>query len=144
MSKLLMAIKAGILKGIKTGLLLLKVMLPIYAVVVVIKYSPIMPLLERTFAPAMKLFHLPGDAVVPIISGFFTDEYGVVAAMSSFDFSKASITTIAMIALTAHSLPVESAVGKKIGFPVMLVAAYRLSMAVLVGMLIGWLGGVFL
>jgi hypothetical protein len=144
MSTFITAIKDGAIKGIKTGVMLLKVMIPIYAIVVIIKYSPIMELLESTFAPAMRFFNLPGDAVVPIISGLFTDEYGVVAAMSSFDFSKAAITTIAMITLTAHSLPVESAIGKKIGFPVGIVTAYRLIMAVLVGVLIGWLGGILL
>ena len=144
MNVFMTAIKNGAIKGIKTGIMLLKIMIPIYAFVVLIKYSPAMPLLENTFEPAMRLFNLPGDAVVPVLSGLLTDEYGVVAAMSSFDFSKAAITTIAMIALTAHSLPVETAIGKKIGFPVGLVAAYRIVMAICIGMLVGWIGGFLL
>lgn len=144
MSIFLNAIKNGIIKGFKTGAMLLKVMIPIYIIVVFIKYSPLMPFLERAFSPAMKFFNLPGNAVVPIISGLFTDEYGVVAAMNSFDFSKGVLTTIAMITLTCHSLPIESAIGKKIGFPVAMVAAYRIVMAIIVGVLIGWIGGIFL
>lgn len=140
----LKAVKDGAIKGVKTGCMLLKVMIPIYIAVVVIKYSPVMPFLEGLFSPAMSFFNLPGDAVVPIISGFFTDEYGVVAALSSFDFSKASVTTIAMIALTCHSIPVESAIGRKIGFPAGLTAVYRVVMAVIVGLIVGWIGGIFL
>lgn len=138
------ALKDGTIKGITTGIMLLKIMIPIYIIVVLIKYSPIMPFLERAFSPTMKLFNLPGNAVVPIISGLFTDEYGVVAAINSFDFSKAAITTIAMITLTCHSLPVESAIGKKIGFPAGLVVMYRIVMAIIIGFIVGWIGGIFL
>lgn len=141
MNIFLNSVKDGTIKGLKTGLMLLKVMIPIYIVVVVVKYSPIMPWLQDLFEPTMKFFNLPGDAIVPIITGLFTDEYGVVAAMSSFDFNKATITTIAMIILVAHSLPVESAVAQKIGFPAAKFAVFRIVMAILVGLMIGWIGG---
>jgi len=112
--------------------------------VVLIKYSPVMPWLEKIFQPAMKIFNLPADAVVPIVTGAFTDEYGVVAAMGGFDFTTASITTIAMISLAFHSLPVETAVSHKIGFPALPFVAFRFVAAVVTGVLVGWLGGVFL
>lgn len=41
------AVKDGTIKGLKTGLMLLKIMLPIYFIVVLIKYSPIMPWLQN-------------------------------------------------------------------------------------------------
>ena len=144
MKKFLLAIKDGTIKGLKTGVFLLKIMIPVYLVVVLIKYSPVMPWLQKLFTPAMGLFKLPGDAVVPIITGVFTDEYGVVAAMGGFDFTAAGITTIAMISLTFHSIPVESAIAQKIGFPALPFALFRLVFAVLIGLLIGWVGGVFL
>lgn len=137
------AVKDGTIKGLKTGLMLLKIMLPVYFVVVIIKYSPIMPWLQNFFEPSMGLFRLPGNAIVPIITGVFTDEYGVIAAMRSFDFSMAQITTIAMIILTVHSLPVESAIAQKIGFPPVRIALFRIVLAILIGLLVGWLGGIF-
>ena len=143
MSTFLIAVKDGTIKGFKTGVMLLKIMIPIYLLVVLIKYSPIMPWLERLFQPAMSIFKLPGDAIVPIVTGLFTDEYGVIAAMKSFDFSMAKITTIAMIALTAHSLPVESALAQKIGFPPGKILIMRIVLAIVLGLLTGWLGGVF-
>jgi len=144
MKKFFLAVRTGAFKGLKTGLMLLKIMLPIYVLVVLLKYSPVMPWLQEGFAPVMKLFNLPGDAAVAVITGFFTDEYGCVAAMSGFSFSAASITTIAMVTLMAHSIPVESAVAQKIGFPAGWLIIYRAFMAVLVGIFIGWLGGVLL
>ena len=143
MSIFLTAVKDGTIKGLKTGVMLLKIVLPIYLIVVLIKYSPIMPWLQNFFEPGMSLFNLPGDAIVPIITGVFTDEYGVIAAMRSFDFTMAQITTIAMIALTAHSLPVESALAQKIGFPPVKLLLFRIVMAIFIGLLVGWLGGIF-
>lgn len=136
------AVKDGTVKGIKTGIMLLKIMLPVYFVVVLIKYSPIMPWLQGMFEPSMSLFRMPGNAIVPIVTGIFTDEYGVIAAMRSFDFTMAQITTIAMIALTAHSLPVESALAQKIGFPPVKLAVFRIALAIIIGLLVGWLGGI--
>ena len=82
--------------------------------------------------------------MVPIITGIFTDEYGVIAAMGGFDFTTAGITTIAMISLTFHSIPVESAIAQKIGFPAVPFGLFRLVSAIFIGVLVGWLGGVIL
>lgn len=142
MNTFITAVKDGTIKGIKTGIMLLKIMLPVYFVVVLIKYSPIMPWLQEMFEPSMSLFRMPGNAIVPIVTGIFTDEYGVIAAMRSFDFTMAQITTIAMIALTAHSLPVESALAQKIGFPPVKLAVFRIVLAIIIGLLVGWLGGI--
>ncbi len=144
MSVFFAAVRDGAVKGLRTSIMLLKIMIPIYLLVVLIKYSPIMPWLQGVFQPAMTIFRLPGDAIVPIVTGLFTDEYGVIAAMKTFDFSMAQITTISMVILTAHSLPVESALARKIGFPPGKLAVFRLMLAVLVGMLVGWLGEVLL
>jgi hypothetical protein len=144
MRKFLTAVKDGMIKGLKTVLMLLKILIPIYLLVVLIKYSPVMPWLQDVAAPVMKIFRLPPEAAVPVVTGLFSDEYGVVAALGGFDFSMAAITTIAMIALAAHSLPVEAAVAQKIGLPAGLMVSMRIGTAIFTGILVGWLGGVFL
>lgn len=137
------AIKDGIIKGFKTAIMMLKIVLPVYAIVVLVKYSPIMPFMQNLFSPAMKFFNLPGDAIVPLITGLFTDEYSTIAAMSSFHFTTAQITTIAMIVLVAHSVPVEAAVAQKIGLSAAKFSAFRILAAIFVGLLVGWIGGFF-
>lgn len=144
MKKFLKAVKDGAVKGVRTGIFLLKIMIPIYVVVVFIKHSFLMEFLEKLFTPIMGIFKLQGDAAVPFIAGVFTDEYGAVAAMKGFDYTMAQITTLAMIVLTFHSIPVESAIAAKIGFPALKFALFRLISAVLIGILIGFLGGMFL
>lgn len=135
------ALRRGVVKGLRTVWMLVRIMIPIYLLVVFIKYSPVMPWLEDVARPLMALFRLPPDAAVPVVTGFFSDEYGVVAALGGFDFTAASITTIAMITLAAHSVPVEAAVVQKIGFPGAAMAGLRLGTAFFTGILVGFLGG---
>ncbi|MPN59634.1 hypothetical protein SDC9_207355 [bioreactor metagenome] len=142
MSLFAATIRDGALKGLKTAAMLLKIVLPVYALVVLLKYSPVMPFLQNLFSPAMKFFHLPGNGIVPLITGFFTDEYSTIAVMSTFDFTKAQITTIAMFVLVAHSMPVESAIAQKIGLSAAKFALFRILAAIAVGLLVGWIGGV--
>ncbi len=127
----------------KTAFTLLKVVLPVYAAVVVIRHSPVMPFLEDVFSPAMRFFNLPGEAIIPLITGVFTDEYGTIAVMNTLSFTSAEITTVAMMVLIAHTIPVEAAIAQKIGLNVARFTVYRIVMAILTGMLVGWLGGVF-
>ncbi|MDR1953561.1 MAG: nucleoside recognition domain-containing protein [Clostridiales Family XIII bacterium] len=136
------AVKDGAIKGLKTGWMLIRIMLPVYIAVVFLKYTPVMPFLERTLEPVMKLFRLPANAALPIVAGIFSDEYAVVAALEGFDFSKAAITTIAMIALCFHSIPVETVLARKIGFAPGGVAAYRFILAIVTGIAVGFLGSV--
>ncbi|HZK01267.1 MAG TPA: hypothetical protein VFC96_00210 [Anaerovoracaceae bacterium] len=137
-------LKTGFIKAITTTLTLMKVVLPVYALVVVIKYSPIMALLQKVFEPAMGIFSLPSTAAIPIITGIFTDEYGAIATATQFDFTMWQLTTIAMINLVCHGLPVEYALSKKIGLPAGRFVAYRVVSAVLIGLIISWIGGVLL
>ena len=140
----LLAVRNGFVKGIKTALMLLKIMIPIYLIVVIIKHTPLFNIIADFFRPAMSLFNLPGDAVIPIISGIFGDEYAVIAAMGAFSFDKAMITTIAMIVLCCHSIPVETAITHRIGMPAWKIAVFRFVLAVFTGIFVGFLGGLFL
>ncbi len=137
-------LKTGFIKAIKTTLMLMKVVLPVYAVVVVIKYSPVMGFLEALFAPAMMIFRLPSEAAIPLITGFFTDEYSAIAVTSQFDLSSWEITTIAMINLMCHSLPVEFALSKRIGLPAGRFLAYRVMAAMAIGLILAFVGGVLI
>lgn len=140
---LITAIRTGFIKALKTAFMLLKIVLPIYALVVIFRYTPGMALLQDLFAPAMLLFNLPGDAIMPIITGFFTDEYGAIAVMSQLNLSMTQITTVAMIVLVAHGIPVEAAIAQKVGLNFVKFTTLRIVMAILIGLLIGWMGVIF-
>ena len=143
MNLILIAVRDGFLKALKTLAIILKVVLPVYAIVVLIRHSPVMGWLELAMTPTMKLFHLPSTAVVPLVTGFFTDEYSVVAASKQFGFSTMEMTTIAMMTMVAHGLPVEAAIIKKIGLSPVRFTAFRLASFLIIGWMVGWMGGMF-
>jgi spore maturation protein SpmB len=142
MTGLISAAGGGALKGLKTWLMLLKVMLPVYILVVLVKYSPLMPFLVDAFAPMMGFLNLPGEAAAPIIAGVFSDEYGCIAAMRGFSFDATAVTTIAMVNLCFHSIPVESAINSRIGFAVWRIILFRFCLAVVVGLAVSRLAAV--
>jgi len=68
-------------------------------------------------APAMGIFHLPGEAAVVLVSGWLVGIYGAVAAMAILHLSTAQVTVLALMTLTAHNLPVETTVQHRTGTP---------------------------
>lgn len=136
-------VKTGFTKAIKTTLKLMKVVLPVYALAMIIKYSPIMDLLQSALQPAMSFFNLPADASISLITSLFSDEYSVIAVASQFEFTSWELTTIAMICLACHSLPVEYALSKRIGLPAGKLVIYRMFAATIIGAVMAGLGGFF-
>ena len=135
------AILDGLAKAVKTAIRILKLTIPIYLLTVLLKYSPIMPFLVKICRPVMKIFNLPPEAALPLVTGFFTDQYGVIAALHSFDFDVASITIIMMISTVAHSLPVEGSIAMKLGMKVSALTTYRVVLAVIIGIIMGLFWG---
>lgn len=92
------------------------------------------------FAPAMGLFHLPGEAALPVITGFLLDEYGVIAAIRAVNLSGFHAMIVAVMVLPAHSLIVEGAIIKKLGQSATFFTIYRLIAAVIAGLVVSLLG----
>jgi len=140
----LQAIKDGIIKALRTALMLLRIMIPIFIGVTFLKHTGFFQWLAVGIEPAMRLFGLPGEAVLPLVVGAFTDEYTTVATMSGFSFDMAQITIISMIVLAFHGLPVETAISRQIGMPALRMALFRVGLAVFTGIVVALLAALFL
>ena len=143
-TKIISAVKNGLINGLRTALLLFRIVLPVFVIVALIGHTDVYLMIAGKLEPAMRIFGLPGEAVVPLIVGAFSDEYAVAAAMKPFAFSQAQITVIAMFTLYFHSIPVETVVSKKIGIPPLKIALFRFMMAVITGIVVSYLASVFL
>jgi len=138
------AVKDGAVKGCKTALMLYRIVLPIYVAVAFLGHTGLYLWIADKFEPFVRIFGLPGEAMVPLIVGLFSDEYATVAAMSPFSLTMAHVTIIAMVNLYLHSIPVESVISQKIGIPPLKIAIFRIVMAVITGILVAYLAAVFL
>jgi len=140
----LQAVKDGIFKALRTALMLFRIMIPISLGITLLRHTDFFMWLAEKIEPAMRIFGLPGEAVVPIVVGAFSDEYAVVAAMNGFPFDMAQITIIAMITLAFHALPIETVISRKIGMPAFRIGVFRLGLAIFTGIVVALLGAAFL
>ena len=124
---------SGLARGLRTGWYLTKVIVPLSAAVAILDWAGVLGRIGRLLASLMALFGLPGEAALPIVSGFFAGVYGGVAAASAIPLTKAQMTVLAIIVLVAHNPVVESAVQSRSGAPGWRITTVRLVVAAVLG-----------
>ncbi|MFH1136182.1 MAG: nucleoside recognition domain-containing protein [Pseudomonadota bacterium] len=132
--------KTGALNGIKTSLSLLKIIIPVYALVTVLGHTPVIHWLSDLFAPLMNFTGLPGEAAIAFVTGAFVSMYAALGIIAALNLTPFQITTLAVMLNFAHELIVETAVLKKAGISVWAVVFTRLFSAFAVGGLLNALG----
>lgn len=142
MEMFIQSVKTGLKKGIETLWFLSKIIIPIYVIVTIFKYTPVMAAAGKLFSPLMKLFNLPGEAAIPFITGLFVDEYGAIAAMKTISLNPQHITTLAVMILFCHILFIETALMKKLGLSIAFFVSFRFALAIIFGIIVGQLGAV--
>jgi len=137
---LALSIKNGFISGVKCCWFLIKVIIPVYLFITVLKHTPAMDWLTAMFAPFMGVFGLPGEAALPIITGFVLDDYGAIAAIKAVGLSGYSVLIVAVMTLITHSLFVEGAIVRKLGLRVTFFTTYRLIATVVMGLAFNFAG----
>ncbi|MCF6095444.1 nucleoside recognition protein [Thermovorax subterraneus] len=127
-------LKRGLKSGIDVTLQLAKVMIPIYFIVTLLKHTPVLGTIARLFAPFMRFFGLPGEAALVLVLGNLVNLYAAIGAIVSLSLSLKEIAILAIMLSFCHSLPVETALAKKIGLSAISVIAVRMALAVLSGL----------
>ena len=123
---LVSTVKQGFKNGIKVTWELAQVVEPVYILITVLKYTPVLPWISKHMEPVMHIIGLPGEASVPLVLGYLVNIYAAIGAMTPLNLTGKQITIIAAVLLLAHSLPVETAINKKTGVRVTALVALRL------------------
>ncbi|MCX8013611.1 MAG: transporter, partial [Rectinema sp.] len=89
--------------------------------------------------PLMQLAGLPGEAALVYLSGALLNNYSAIAVMSTLSLSLRDATILALMCLTSHNLPVESAVMKSIGSSALKMTLLRIGTAIAGGVLLNLL-----
>ncbi|MCG8542460.1 MAG: nucleoside recognition protein [Clostridia bacterium] len=129
-------IKRGAKNGLNTVIELAKVIIPVYFVVTILKHTQVLDYIATIFEPLMKGFGLPGEAAVPLVLGNVLNIYAAIGAITSITLSAKQITIIAVMLSFSHTLPVETAVSKKVGVSVALVLVIRIGLAIISGLVL--------
>lgn len=126
-------LKRGILAGIDVTWQLAKIVIPIYFIVTFLKHTPILNIISILFAPLMSIFGLPGKAAIVLVLGNAVNLYAAIGAMAPLSLNLKEITVLSIMLSFCHSLPVETALAKKIGLSALNVIAVRAGLAIVSG-----------
>ncbi|MBO8126884.1 MAG: nucleoside recognition protein [Firmicutes bacterium] len=129
----------GLKAGLETTWELAKVIIPIYMIVTVLKYTGIIEALAKIFAPLMQLVGLPGEAAMVLAMGYTLNLYAAIGAILSLSLSMRDITILALMVSFAHNLFVETAVSKKAGVKIGTLVALRVGLSFLSGMILNFI-----
>lgn len=138
LSRRYIAINKVIVRGFKKGLsltweLVIKVVLPVYILVTLLTYTPVIKWFSEILTPLMQLVGLPGEAALPLVLASFASVYAGIGAVVPLGFDVKELTIIAAMILIAHDIPIEAAISKKTGSPIFPLVTIRFVIAFLVG-----------
>lgn len=128
--------KRGFIKGVSVTWELAKIVVPVYVLVTFLKHTPALGHIARFCEPAMRLVGLPGEASIAVVLGLLTNLYAAIGAIASLGLSSKEVTIIALMLLISHSIPMETAVARKVGVSGLVMTSIRLILSILTGMLL--------
>ena len=123
--RLLRDLRRGVRAGLQTFWELARVMVPAYAVTLVLQYVGVIDWLARAARPLMSLLGLPGDAALPLVMGYVLNIYAAVGSLEALHLSTEQIIVVALAVLIGHNLIVEGAVLQRAGMNAFAFGALR-------------------
>ncbi len=127
------AVTSGLSTGFKTMLFLIRIMVPVSLAVSLLQWTGALAWLARFLAPAMNLLGLSGESALVLVSAILLNNYSAIAVMETLPLTMREVTILAIMALTAHNLIVETAVMKKTSSSAFKMVVLRLGWAVVAG-----------
>ncbi len=136
-------IRTGLLAGFWTSLQIIKVSVPLYVAVTLLKETPFIDLLGKIFAPVMGVFGLPGEAAFAFVAAFLLNIYAAIAVMVPLNLTPFQVTQCGLMMGIAHNLVVEGGVLSTTGARGGVLTLCRLVIACAAGLLLRGLWGLW-
>ena len=132
--------KNGFANGLKTSFLLLKVIIPVFALIKVLEHTPVISWISQFCDPLMRFVGLPGEAALAVVTGMFLNFYAAIGIIIALGLSAWQITIIAVILSCCHELVIETAIIKKTGIRAWPILGIRLATALGAGVILNLFG----
>ncbi len=126
--------------GLKTAITLLKVVLPVFAVIKVLEHTPAIVWISKIFDPLMRFMGLPGEAALALVTGMLFNFYAALGIIIALGLSAWQITTMAVILSCCHELVLETAIIRKTGISAWPILGIRLFTAFAAGAVMNLVG----
>jgi spore maturation protein SpmB len=118
--------KRGLADGLKTALTLLKVIIPVFAVIKILEHTPVIGWMSTLFDPLMRFVGLPGEAALAVVTGMLFNFYAALGIILALGLTAWQLTIMAVILSCCHELVLETAIIKKTGISAWPVLTIRL------------------
>jgi spore maturation protein SpmB len=136
--------RRGLADGLKTAMTLLKVALPVFALIKVLEHTPVIGWISQVFNPLMRFVGLPGEAALAVVTGMLFNFYAALGIILALGLSAWQITIMAVILSCCHELVLETAIIKKTGIPAWPILSIRLITAFAAGAVLNLVGDIVL
>jgi len=130
----------GFANGLKTSFLLLKVIIPVFALIKILEHTPVIGWISQFCDPLMGFVGLPGEAALAVVTGMFLNFYAAIGIIIALGLTAWQITIIAVILSCCHELVIESAIIKKTGIRAWPILGIRLATALGAGVMLNLFG----
>ena len=120
--------------------MLLKVIIPVFALVKVLEHTPVIGWISQFCDPLMRFVGLPGEAALAVVTGMFLNFYAAIGIVIALDLTAWQITIIAVILSCCHELVIETAIIKKTGIRAWPILGIRLATALVAGVTLNLFG----
>jgi len=132
--------KNGFANGLKTSFLLLKVIIPVFALIKILEHTPVIGWISQFCDPLMRFVGLPGEAALAVVTGMFLNFYAAIGIIIALGLTAWQITIIAVILSCCHELVIETAIIKKTGIHAWPILGIRLATAIGAGVVLNLFG----
>ncbi|NMD42557.1 MAG: nucleoside recognition protein [Firmicutes bacterium] len=136
MSSLITPIKSGFQKSLRVLWFLTRIIIPVTLLLHLLEYYDLLEPAAAFCAPVTSWLGLPGEAVLPLMLGFWTNFYASLGVIANMSLSARQITVFALILGICHELPIESAICSSTGLKIYQSILLRLATAFLAGFLL--------
>jgi hypothetical protein len=128
-------LRTGFADGLQTSWKLIRYVIPLYILVELLKGTTFLATLGDLFAPAMRLFGLPGEAAMAFLAGFTLNLYAAIAILVPLQLDPWQVTQCGLMMGIAHNLLLEGGVLRSTGARAWLITLARLLIAIFAGLL---------
>ncbi len=111
--------------------MIIKLVIPFYILADVLLYYNLLSKISFIFVPITNLLNLPPECGIALAGGILLNLYTAIAFAAPLDLGGYQWTILALFLGICHSLPIESAIMRKLGVSFLYSVALRVSMAFL-------------
>lgn len=113
-------------------------MLPITALVALMRWAGVIDVLSRWLSPAFEFMGLSGQAVIVFLTNALSNLYSGVAVIATLNLDFRQATILAVMGLICHNLIIESIIQRKAGANIWYMVILRVVMATVAGVALNW------